>query len=136
MTSLAGIRTYVGTFESLSLPSISIEVIGDFDVLEHLENSLSLLNEINRVLKPRGLLIVTVSAHQWLYSNFDASIGHYKGYSRREISAQICSAKFQMRNSRFLFSVFCFRFLLEKDSNFIWSKTNFSTGETVYKCPK
>jgi len=74
ITSQNEIRIYVGTLESLNLPSNSLYVVGVFDVLEHLEKPKDLLAAVYRVLKPGGIFLVTVPAHEWLFSNFDVNI--------------------------------------------------------------
>jgi 2-polyprenyl-3-methyl-5-hydroxy-6-metoxy-1,4-benzoquinol methylase len=89
ITAKNGVRTYQGTLESLKLPSNSLYAIGVFDVLEHLEKPEVLLSEIYRTLKPGGVLLVSVPAHQWLFSDFDKSIGHYRRYSREVLSQQL-----------------------------------------------
>jgi ubiquinone/menaquinone biosynthesis C-methylase UbiE len=80
-----GITAYWGTLEDLAFPDKSIEAIGIFDVLEHLEYPELVLCEVQRVLKPGGLLITTVPANQWLFSDFDLSIGHFRRYSRKSL---------------------------------------------------
>ena len=80
-----GFLTFHATLEGLNLPNSSIEAIGAFDVLEHLEKPEILLTEIYRVLKPGGVFICSVPAYQWLFSDFDISIGHYRRYSRRNL---------------------------------------------------
>jgi len=83
--------TFHSTLEDLKLPTDSIDVIGAFDVLEHLEKPEDLLFEIHRVLKPGGTFICSVPAYQWLFSDFDRSIGHYRRYSRKDLSSLISS---------------------------------------------
>lgn len=99
MTSKDGIRTYVGTLESLNLPSNSLYAVGVFDVLEHLEKPKDLLAEVYRVLKPGGICLVTVPAHEWLFSNFDANIGHYRRYSRKNLLCSLDGAGFRTNYS-------------------------------------
>jgi SAM-dependent methyltransferase len=106
VTSMAGIRTYLGTLDSLELPSESIEVIGAFDVLEHIERPEELLKEIYRVLKPDGIFLMTVPAHQWLYSDFDKSIGHFRRYSRRALRDSLMQSGFEQNQLNFMFSLF------------------------------
>jgi SAM-dependent methyltransferase len=84
-----GFQTFHSTLEDLLLPNNSIEAIGAFDVLEHLEKPEDLLAEIYRVLKPGGTFICSVPAYQWLFSDFDLSIGHYRRYSRRSLISLI-----------------------------------------------
>lgn len=106
VTSMAGIRTYLGTLDSLELPSESIDVIGAFDVLEHIERPDELLKEIYRVLKPDGIFLLTVPAHQWLYSDFDKSIGHFRRYSRRALRDSLTGSGFEQNQLKFMFSLF------------------------------
>jgi SAM-dependent methyltransferase len=82
--------------------------MGAFDVLEHLENPELLLREIYRVLTPGGIFVCSVPAYQWLFSDFDVSIGHFRRYSRVAIQELLESAGFQSIEvvSRFSFLVF------------------------------
>ena len=79
-------EVFHSTLEDLKLPENSIDAFGAFDVLEHLENPEILLNEIFRALKPGGIFICSVPANQWLYSDFDVAIGHFRRYSRKSLS--------------------------------------------------
>jgi len=58
------------------------------DVLEHIENDAEELDRAARMLRPNGYLIVLAPAHPWLFSDFDAAIGHYRRYTRRTLLAQ------------------------------------------------
>jgi SAM-dependent methyltransferase len=89
-----GFLTFQSTLETLELPDNSIEAIGAFDVLEHLESPEILLGEIFRILRPGGYFVCSVPAYQWLFSDFDVSIGHYRRYSRRKLEQEITSAGF------------------------------------------
>jgi 2-polyprenyl-3-methyl-5-hydroxy-6-metoxy-1,4-benzoquinol methylase len=91
-----GFQTFHSTLEDLLLPENSIEAFGAFDVLEHLEKPEVLLTEIYRVLKPGGIFICSVPAYQWLFSDFDLSIGHYRRYSRRSITSLIGSMNIEV----------------------------------------
>lgn len=105
ITAQNGIRTYLGTLESLNLPPNSISAIGAFDVIEHIEAPGILLSEIYRVLKPGGLFLVSVPAHKWLFSDFDSSIGHFRRYSKKDLNQVLSNAGFQIASTEFLFSV-------------------------------
>lgn len=52
------------------------------DVLEHIENDAGELACAATLLKPGGHLIVLSPAHQWLFSEFDAAIGHCRRYNK------------------------------------------------------
>jgi SAM-dependent methyltransferase len=52
------------------------------DVLEHIEHDRQEMEDAARLLRPGGRVIVLAPAHQWLFTPFDAAIGHYRRYDR------------------------------------------------------
>ncbi|WP_035357303.1 class I SAM-dependent methyltransferase [Edaphobacter aggregans] len=52
------------------------------DVLEHIEDDAAELKAAAARLRPRGRIIVLSPAHQWLFTPFDSSIGHFRRYNR------------------------------------------------------
>ncbi len=56
-----------------------------FDVLEHIENDAEELEAASKHLETGGFLIVISPAHQWLFSDFDREIGHFRRYSRASL---------------------------------------------------
>ncbi len=73
--------------EGIKLPfeDSSFDILVAFDVLEHLEDDKAALAEWRRILKPGGLLMVTVPAYQWLWSVHDESLHHYRRYSAAKL---------------------------------------------------
>lgn len=69
-----------------SLANLSAEECFDailyIDVLEHIEDDRAEVQRTVAHLKPGGFLIVLAPAHQWLFSPFDRSIGHYRRYNQ------------------------------------------------------
>jgi SAM-dependent methyltransferase len=64
------------------------DVICALDVVEHIEDDVEALRWIASLLRPGGVLIVTVPAYQWLFSDHDRALGHHRRYTRtRLISA-------------------------------------------------
>ena len=63
------------------------------DVLEHIERDAEELTRIARHVRPRGHIVVLSPAHQWLYSEFDAQIGHCRRYSKRSLLATAPSGR-------------------------------------------
>ena len=57
------------------------------DVLEHIERDAEELALAALRLKPGGHLVVLSPAHQWLFSEFDRAIGHFRRYSKRGLTA-------------------------------------------------
>ena len=55
------------------------------DVLEHIEDDVTLLHQLNKGLRSSGKLIVKVPALNWLYSPMDQAIGHYRRYNQQTL---------------------------------------------------
>lgn len=72
-----------GTFDGVTL----------LDVLEHVDEQPALA-DVRRVLRPRGWLLVTVPAGQWLWSHRDDDAGHLRRYSRRRLEAALTESGF------------------------------------------
>ena len=70
------------------------DLIGMFDVLEHIEEDVEVLQEMYRALKPAGILLVMVPQHMCLWSATDEIAQHKRRYSRRELEAKARSAGF------------------------------------------
>jgi 2-polyprenyl-3-methyl-5-hydroxy-6-metoxy-1,4-benzoquinol methylase len=48
-----------------------LDLVGAFDVLEHIEDDNRVLRELYRMLAPNGVVIATVPQHRWLWSSVD-----------------------------------------------------------------
>jgi len=57
------------------------------DVIEHIPDDKGFVDHVGKLLKPGGLLIVTVPAFSWLWSSVDDSSGHLRRYVKRDLSA-------------------------------------------------
>jgi 2-polyprenyl-3-methyl-5-hydroxy-6-metoxy-1,4-benzoquinol methylase len=65
------------------------DVIGAFDVLEHIDEDQKVINNLAKALRPNGSLIVTVPQHKWLWSVTDEYACHQRRYNRKEILNKI-----------------------------------------------
>ena len=98
-----GILSVCGLLGDLKLPPNSIPAIGLFDVLEHIEYPQIMLSEAHRVLGKDSLIFIMVPAHQYLFSNFDRQIGHFRRYSKSNLRNDLEKAGFEIIESRFMF---------------------------------
>jgi SAM-dependent methyltransferase len=71
----------IGTIEDLDERK-KFDTIIYIDVLEHIENDRKELEDATALLRADGRIIVLSPAHQWLFSPFDAAIGHFRRYNR------------------------------------------------------
>jgi SAM-dependent methyltransferase len=70
------------------------DVVGAFDVLEHIKEDDVVLREIHRALKPQGIIILTVPQHTWLWSAADEYACHERRYASNEILSKVKAAGF------------------------------------------
>ena len=73
---------------------VRFHLVGMFDVLEHMEDDGAALANVYKLLETRGVLIVTVPAHQRLWSRFDEESHHYRRYELAELDARLKAAGF------------------------------------------
>jgi len=74
-------RIQTGTARDLP-PEPRFDTILYIDVLEHIEDDAGELAAAASLLVPGGRLVVLAPAWQWLFSPFDAAIGHFRRYDR------------------------------------------------------
>ena len=71
------------------------DVIGAFDVIEHIEDDLGVLKEMAAALRPGGGVLLSVPQHRWLWSPVDTFAGHFRRYRRRDLVAKLRMAGFE-----------------------------------------
>lgn len=74
---------------SIPFKDDAFSVITCLDVLEHLDDELTLLNEMMRVCKPGGHIILTVPALNALWSPHDAALRHKRRYTKKELLEKV-----------------------------------------------
>lgn len=74
-------RVRIGTLEDLD-PERRFDAILYVDVLEHIEDDHGELSAAVGRLRPGGVVAVLSPAHEWLFTAFDESIGHFRRYDR------------------------------------------------------
>ena len=99
-----GGEVFCSTLQDLELPSNSIPAITLFDVLEHLKEPRELLQEIYRVLKPGGFLLVSVPAYQFLWSAEDEALGHFRRHSKSSLTHLMVGEGISILSTRYFFA--------------------------------
>ncbi len=75
------------------------DVIGAFDVLEHIDEDEKVLAEIYRSLKPSGFVFIAVPQHMWMWSDIDAQACHIRRYTQNEMQSKMERAGFEIIRS-------------------------------------
>jgi hypothetical protein len=82
----AAVRLLVGTLQAVKHLQ-PYDTILYIDVLEHILDDAGELSHGASLLNSGGRLVVLAPAHRYLYSPFDAAIGHHRRYDRSAICA-------------------------------------------------
>lgn len=82
----ANCRVVTGTIASVDAAAL-FDTILYLDVLEHVSEDCAELVRARRYLATRGNLVVLAPAHQFLFTAFDAAIGHHRRYNRAGLRA-------------------------------------------------
>jgi len=84
--------------DALRLPfKGEFDLVGTFDVLEHIEDDGLVLANIHQSLVPGGGLLLTVPQHAWLWTSWDEHSGHKRRYSRSELASKVKAAGFEIK---------------------------------------
>lgn len=92
-------RATIHTLDSRDM----FDVVGFFDVIEHIEDDRNAMEQLARHLKKDGYLLVTVPQHKWLFSEADKAAGHFRRYSRHDLRKLLRDSGFRV--------VFCTSFV-------------------------
>lgn len=73
------------------------DVIGAFDVLEHIVEDETVLGQMYRATRPGGGIMLTVPQHPFLWSYFDDVSHHQRRYIRSDLVRKVEQAGFRVR---------------------------------------
>jgi SAM-dependent methyltransferase len=86
-------RLYLPT-ELGALAGQHFDTIICLNVLEHVDDDISALQAIRRMLAPRGRLILLVPALPALYGTIDKALGHHRRYKRPPLTSLLTATGF------------------------------------------
>lgn len=99
------INVVCGLFGDDTVVSESIDNIGIFDVLEHIEDELSFLMQLSNALSVKGKLFITVPAHMSLWTYADEDAHHFRRYELTQLKNVVTRAGFEVEYASYIFSL-------------------------------
>ena len=100
-------RVYLSQGDAMQLPlrDECADCVTMLDVLEHLPDDKRALREVERILKPGGILVLSVPAYQHLWSAHDEALHHFRRYERAQLGRVLRGANLKIDKLSFAMSL-------------------------------
>ncbi len=83
------------------------DIIAAFDVIEHIDNDVEAISNINKMLRQGGSLIISVPQHKFLWGKLDEILKHKRRYTRNDLVTKLKENGFDIiYTTSFLFVLF------------------------------
>jgi SAM-dependent methyltransferase len=89
--SQRGGRVTMGEVTALPFSDGAFDLVGAFDIIEHVDDDDGALRELSRVVKAGGVLLVSTPLHQSRWTGFDDFVGHKRRYDPPELLAKLAA---------------------------------------------
>lgn len=90
---------------SLNEINEGFDTIISSNVLEHIEDDEKTLNQLNNLLKKDGVLVLYLPCSMKIWSNLDILVGHYRRYTKTELSKKLSNSNFQIKSIEYVDSI-------------------------------
>jgi SAM-dependent methyltransferase len=98
---LKGLKAHKGLAEKLPFDDESFDMVTALDVVEHLDDDIAGLKEMNRVLKKDGKTLIFVPAFMWLWGVQDDISNHRIRYTKKQIVERLHKAGFEIERATY-----------------------------------
>jgi SAM-dependent methyltransferase len=79
----------------------SVDFLYTFNVLEHIEDDLEVIELFKRKLRSGGQVLIYVPAFPILYSSMDLKVGHVRRYRRHDLASKVTSAGLEISHAQY-----------------------------------
>lgn len=94
---LPGERAEWIQMDARAIPAFEeFDLIGAYDVIEHIEEDETVLRQAHDGLRPGGGIMITVPQHPWLWSATDDVAHHVRRYRRGELEGKLQAIGFEI----------------------------------------
>jgi SAM-dependent methyltransferase len=87
---------------SLKLKKYNIDTIFSSNVIEHIKEDNKAFKNIYTILKKKGRFLLLVPGVKFLYGTMDSYDGHYRRYSKKELSYKLKKAGFIVEKIKYI----------------------------------
>jgi len=85
-----------------ALQDNSLSFVYTLNVLEHIEDDLTILKLLRRKLCPGGSVLIYVPAFQVLFTSMDRKVGHLRRYTRAQLRQRLTEAGLEVEELRYV----------------------------------
>jgi SAM-dependent methyltransferase len=96
-----GLKAHKGLAEKLPFADESFDLVTALDVVEHLDDDVAGLTEMNRVLRKDGRALMFVPAFMWLWGVQDDISHHRIRYTKKQIIERVEKAGFEIERATY-----------------------------------
>ena len=89
------VRIFDRDSKHLDVNSDAADMLLSMEVLEHIEDDNAALKNWFDLIRPGGHLLLSVPAHQHMFSAEDEMVGHYRRYDKQPLTEQLKSIGFE-----------------------------------------
>jgi SAM-dependent methyltransferase len=114
------VRSHV---ESLPFLASTFDLVTALDVLEHIDDDLKGLDELLRVTKDGGVLVITVPAYGFLWSEHDEALHHRRRYAASELRNKLTNAGFAVERITYYITFLFFPILFMRFAQSVAKKS-------------
>ena len=112
------------TIKNINQIAKNFDLIVLLDVLEHIEDDTQSLATIRTLMSDKALILITVPAYQWLWSEHDTLHHHVRRYSKKTLKEKLNVSGFRVKYISY-FNTLLFPFaLVERMKQRIFSSSN------------
>jgi SAM-dependent methyltransferase len=88
-----------GEITALPFGDGEFDLVGAFDVIEHIEDDRRVFAELSRVLKAGGVLVFAVPLHARFWTEFDDCVGHARRYEPADLLVLLAAHQLAIEKS-------------------------------------
>jgi len=108
------------------------DVLGAFDVVEHIDDDVGAMKDLFRTVKPGGGIMLTVPQHMSLWSPLDEEAGHKRRYIGHELARKVREAGFDVvLDTSFLAILYPLQYISRRFLTRIQSRQSFETEHSL-----
>lgn len=116
----------LGSAEKTKLKNNFFDIITILDVLEHTDDKKT-LKEVHRILRDDGLIIITVPAFSWLWSNWDIVLHHKRRYTKKNLTGVFKKEGLQIIKISYMYSFLVLPVLIIRALKSLFLKKSYSS---------